>query len=430
MTKEFYSDNIGTLFNGDSMEVLKSLESNSVDCVVTSPPYFGLRDYGTAKWEGGEPLYYCNDCNITLPISKLERGCPKCGETMIPIECNHQYAKGGRNPETAGKQLTNSGTLFSQYEHVCKKCGAKRVDNQIGLEETPELYVERMVELLRECKRVLKDNGTLWLNIGDSYYTKPAGNKTWNRNVGANKNYENGHIHQVIERKLDNLKQKDLIGIPWMLAFAMRADGWYLRNDIIWAKPNPMPESVTDRLTKSHEHIFLFTKSRNYFFDNLSIAEPCVTNENRPFGAVREREFGYDSKHLKARKALYNDDGIRGYVTKDGDNGLSEQRHGQRISVKLNANGIPFRNKRDVWFISPKPYKGSHFATFPKDLIEPCIKAGCPENGIVLDPFFGAGTTGVVAESLNRMWIGIELNEEYCKMAVERILKERNNNGN
>lgn len=378
----YYKDDFGKFYCGDSREIIKTLPDNSVNCVVTSPPYFGLRDYGTAKWEGGSN------------------------------NCTHEYQKGGRK-ESSKKQKTNDGTQFSQYEHECKKCGAIRVDSQMGLEQTPNEYVNSMVELFRDIKRVLRDDGTVWLNIGDSY-SGSGGAGSWSKD-------RNGQINNA-NRKVEGLKPKDLIGIPWMLAFALRNDGWYLRNDIIWAKPNPMPESVRDRLTKSHEHIFLLSKNKNYYFDNMAIAEPAVWTSKR----------------------IENSD--RGYAKKEDGTGLHPQHHGNRMSGKVigqtqdghkgpfSANGkvranlkkgIPVRNKRDVWFITLKAFKGAHFATFPKDLIEPCVLAGCPEGGIVLDPFFGAGTTGLVAENLNRNWIGIELNDDYCKMAIERIKNAR-----
>lgn len=345
MQTNFYKDNFGTLYNGDSNTILNSLEHGSVDCIVTSPPYWGLRNYG--------------------------------------------------------------------------------VDGQLGNEPTFKEYIAKLADLFCDAGEILKDSGTMWINLGDTYYSK-------NKGAGGHSKKQDSNKGSWYKLTVDGheLPTKSLSLIPSRFAIEMQDRGWILRNDIIWAKPNPMPESVTDRLTKSYEHIFLFAKLNNYYFDSISIAEPSVTNEDRPFGAVREREFGYDSKHLKARLLNINNDGIRGNVTKNGETGLSPQRHGQRVSIKVDKDGNPIRNKRDVWFITPKPYKGSHFATFPKDLIEPCIKAGCPENGIVLDPFFGSGTTGVVAESLNRKWIGIELNKDYCEMAIERILGERNGNQN
>jgi DNA modification methylase len=327
----------------------------SINCCVTSPPYYGLRDYGTANWIGGN-------------------------ET-----CKHEYQMGGRNPETSGKQLTNGGTNFSQYKNVCPDCGAIRIDDQIGLEDTPEIYVQKLVEIFREVKRVLKADGTLWLNLGDSYAgSGKGGQSSEKRSINWQPKYGN-------KGQCYGLKPKDLIGIPWMVAFALRADGWYLRQDIIWHKPNPMPESVTDRCTKSHEYIFLMSKSSKYCYDAEAIKEPTVTNDD----SCRNRDI----------TKLNNTPGrtrMGGLVTNDYEN----------------------RNKRSVWTVTTKPYKESHFATFPEELIVDCIKAGCPENGIILDPFMGAGTTGLVARKLNRNYIGFELNPKYIEIANRRIAHE------
>jgi DNA modification methylase len=264
---------------GDVRTSLKNLADGSVQCVVTSPPYWGLRDYGR--------------------------------------------------------------------------------DDQIGLEATPELYVSALVSVFNDVRRVLRDDGTLWLNLGDSY----AGNNSRASNNGR-AGYGNAR-EGVFERIGDGLKTKDLVGIPWRVAFALQADGWYLRQDIIWHKPNPLPESVKDRCTKAHEYIFLLSKSPRYYFDYEAIKEPTV-------------------------------------------------------------NSLDKRNRRDVWTVPVKPFKGAHFATFPTSLITPCILAGCPEGGVVLDPFFGAGTTGLVAQKNNRKWIGCELNADYARIAENRIINDQN----
>lgn len=295
------------IIHGDVLEVLKTLEPESVNTCVTSPPYFGLRDYGK--------------------------------------------------------------------------------EGQIGLEETPELFVGKLVEVFREVRRVLRDDGTLWLNLGDSY----NGNKQGNTETNKNKTRVTDSFKKTLWKEL---KQKDLIGIPWRVAFALQADGWYLRQDIIWHKPNPMPESVTDRCTKAHEYIFLLTKSKDYYFDNEAIKEPCV---NTPEQQVAKR-------NKRPHKG-------------QSDNGMRETTGGfDKISKTYEG-----RNKRSVWTVTTKPYKGAHFATFPTDLIEPCVLAGAPKGGIVLDPFFGSGTTGAVAAKHGRHYIGIELNEEYIKLAQERL---------
>ena len=294
---------IDTIIQGDALTRLKELPSESVDCCITSPPYFGLRDYG--------------------------------------------------------------------------------VEGQIGLEESPEAYVSKLVEVFREVRRVLKKEGTLWLNIGDSYASNWPCNR---RNVIGTGSLPNGKREARPPRMGDGLKDKDLIGIPWMVAFALRADGWYLRSDIIWHKPNCMPESCRDRPTKSHEYIFLLSKSQKYYYDSDSIKEPAITTENR------------------SGKGKY-----------DGDGSMKA-----RALTGSDPNPLG-RNKRTVWTVATKPFAEAHFATFPEKLIEPCIKAGCPEGGICLDPFFGAGTTGLVAKKLGRCFIGIELNPEYCEIARKRI---------
>ena len=268
------------IMTGDCLEAMRSMAGNSVDCCVTSPPYWGLRDYG--------------------------------------------------------------------------------VEGQLGLESTPEEYVARMVEVFREVRRVLKPQGTLWLNLGDCYG-----------------------------------KGKQLVGIPWRVAFALQADGWYLRQDIIWHKPNPMPESVRDRCTKAHEYIFLLAKSEKYFFDSGSIRETATSEKGK---GVTGR-----GKNASARAV--------------GCNGRQPQ---QDHSGWMGGDGKT-RNRRSVWTVTPKPFNGAHFATFPTDLIEPCILAGCPQNGVVLDPFFGTGTAGLVAQKHARKWLGIELNPDYVTIAQNRL---------
>ena len=294
---------------GDVREQLKQLPDQSVNCVVTSPPYWGLRDYGN--------------------------------------------------------------------------------DGQIGLEQEPEDFINELVSVFREVKRVLRDDGTLWLNIGDSYSGSGKGTAG---NLGKK------HNERHLEHKTGGLipsgtKPKDLVGIPWMLAFALRADSWYLRQDIIWHKPNPMPESVRDRCTKAHEYIFLLSKSPKYYFDNEAMQEPSAQlgKTNIRFGGNKYGDSD-DPKHATKSGNTYVDSGKR--------------------------------NKRSVWTVTTRPFKGAHFATFPPALIEPCILAGCPEGGTVLDPFFGAGTTGLVAQRHNRKWIGCELNPEYAAIAQARIESE------
>ena len=302
------------IIKGDVIKELKKLDEESVDCMITSPPYFGLRDYGQ--------------------------------------------------------------------------------EGQIGIEKTPEKYVEKMVEVFREIKRVLKKEGTAWLNLGDTYSAQRWSGKGEGQAMNKKKD---GH-RDINPPKNSGLPDKNLIGIPWRVALALQADGWYLRQDIIWHKPNPMPESVTDRCTKAHEYVFLLTKSQKYYYDNQAVKEP-------------QTESGIN-------RAKYSRSGNKkniqdGYVNCINPNTDEETRRKER-----EGNG---RNKRSVWTVNTKPFKEAHFAVFPEALIEPMVLAGCPEKGVVLDPFFGAGTTGVVAKKFGRKYIGIELNEEYCKIAEDRL---------
>ena len=371
---------INKIYCGDSLEVLKTFESESIDTIITSPPYWGLRDYG--------------------------------------------------------------------------------VEGQLGLEKTPEEYVAKLVEIFREVKRVLKKEGNCWLNLGDTYSAA-----RWSSGVGQpmNKMKDTHRAGEYTENRQSNLPDKNLVGIPWRVAFALQADGWYLRQDIIWAKPNPMPESVTDRFTKSHEYIFLLTKNAKYYFDSAAIAEPAIRAGDIPKGGALYREK-IDKKMMVFRNA---------------DKPVAET-----------------RNKRSVWTITTKPYKEAHFATFPADLILPMVKAGCPEfvckkcgktkkriyqtnnpkgitgrngkpmvnkgivdtyngkqriepghnstvyssakfigytkcncnvgfvSGIVLDPFMGSGTTAYVARSLGRNYVGIELNKSYIALANKRLAQQ------
>ena len=302
---------------GDVREQLKQLADQSVNCVVTSPPYWGLRDYGN--------------------------------------------------------------------------------DGQIGLEQTPEQYIEQMVLVFREVWRVLKNDGTLWLNLGDSYASFRDGKATPDTTRGDSKGtlVPKGSAANRMANSFagSSIKHKDLVGIPWRVAFSLQQDGWYLRQDIIWHKPNPMPESVMDRCTKAHEYIFLLTKSSKYYFDNEAIKEPSA-------------QLGKTNIRFGGNKYGDNDDPK--HATKSGNTYVDSGK----------------RNKRSVWTVTTRPFKGAHFATFPPQLIEPCILAGCPEGGTVLDPFFGAGTTGLVAQRHNRKWIGCELNPEYAAIAQARIEAE------
>lgn len=266
-------------------------------------------------------------------------------------------------------------------------------DGQIGLEDTPEEYIANLVGVFSYVKDLLNDDGVLWVNIGDSYYNyRPGKGQALSKQTVSNTNQDLPQLCARRGNKLQGLKEKDLIGIPWMLAFALRGDGWHLRQDIIWHKPNPMPESVQDRCTKSHEYIFLLSKRPSYYFDNDAIKEKSE----------------YYGKDARSDKGNIRYDGKR----TESDNDLS----GQQSFVTINE----MKNKRSVWTVPTKPYSGAHFAVFPAELIEPCILAGSKCGDTVLDPFFGSGTTGEVCQNLGRKWIGCELNQDYEQLQKQR----------
>jgi DNA modification methylase len=304
------------IHTGDCREILKTLPTESVHCVVTSPPYFGLRSY-----------------------------------------------------------------LPDGHPHKAR---------EIGLEETPEAFVANLVEVFREVRRVLRGDGVCWINLGDSYNgSSGTGGATAKQSTNA------GSFHNGATKNVPGLKPKDIIGIPWRVAFALQADGWYLRQDIIWSKPNPMPESVTDRCTKSHEYVFLLSKSARYWYDAEAVKEKSVDPEG---SANRyKNSFWENGKH---QTGGYSANGAK------HTSGMKE----------FNGN----RNRRSVWTVATQPYSEAHFATFPAKLIETMILAGCPVGGTVLDPFFGSGTVGQVCEALGRNWIGIDLNDGYSALQQKR----------
>lgn len=318
------------ILNVDCIEGLQGLESNSIDCCVSSPPYWSLRDYG--------------------------------------------------------------------------------VENQLGLEDTPEEFIQSMARVFDEVQRVLKPEGTLWLNIGDTYWNgkgrsgsdanleRKTINKAASKIGGKGKLLPKDRSHPIIKRK-------ETVGTPWMLAFELRRRGWYIRQDIIWNKTNPMPESVKDRCTKSHEYIFLLTKSQRYYYDAYAIATP------------------YKEKTLTTHGCGVNLSGDRSGLVKSENWHKTVPERKPKVWNSPSANGEGKANKKSVWEVATKPFKEAHFATFPEKLIVDCIKAGCPAGGIVLDPFMGAGTTALVARKLNRHYIGFELNPEYVAIAETRLKK-------
>jgi DNA modification methylase len=374
------------LILGDILNAIKQIDSESVQCVVTSPPYYGLRDYGTAKWEGGD------------------------------LKCKHNPQKPDGGDRFDRSLPLGRGGI---YKETCK-CGAIRIDSQIGLEQTPEEYITKLVEVFREVRRVLRSDGTLWLNLGDSYAgssmnggpqeTRCSGGKKALRQIQK----ENSKIKVGVTV---GYKPKDLIGIPWRVAFALRADGWWLRQDIIWAKPNPMPESVKDRCTKSHEYIFLLSKSARYYFDADAIMEPVTGGTHARVSQNVAKQIGSyrangGKKTNGTMKAV-----IRTPKQQPAGSGIKNN------DSFNNALALPVetRNSRSVWTITTIGYPGAHFATFPPDIPTRCIKAGSKPGDIVLDPFCGSGTTGFVATELGRNFIGIDLNPKYVKMAQNRI---------
>jgi site-specific DNA-methyltransferase (adenine-specific) len=410
------------ILQGNCLERLRELPDESVQCCVTSPPYWGLRDYGTGQWEGG-------DAGCDHRANGERRQLPH-GDGR-PVETD-SYAQ-------TRTLLAGVGATFKD---VCGKCGATRIDQQLGLEKTPEEYIAKMVEVFREVRRVLRDDATLWLNVGDSY---AAGG---GKQVVQTKNASHGL--DGMRHKTPGFKPKDLVGIPWMLAFALRADGWHLRQDIIWAKPNPMPESVTDRCTKSHEYIFLLSKSAKYYFDHEAIKEPSVTcDPRRPYtsqgawdmdGRPEDQQHGGEPRSFKGSKfnqgktaehqlgrasAKPRTAGNKSHKLVTEYEGSDSEEHRTAAGLMKIAD-VPWetRNKRDVWTVATQPYKEAHFATFPPKLIEPCILAGSKPGGIVLDPFAGSGTTGVVALRHKRDFIGIELNPDYITLINKRLLAE------
>jgi len=314
-----YEDKLNDIkiYQGDCLETLKQIPDGTVNCCVTSPPYFNLRDY--------------------------------------------------------------------------------HVEGQIGQEKTPQEYINKLSDLFEEVRRVLTDDGTLWLNLGDSYARQggPCPEQSMRRKQGDKADFvHRGQAGGKSQKLPPGIKSKDLIGIPWSVAFALRNNGWYLRSEIIWEKPDCMPESVRDRPTRAHENIFLLSKSEKYFYDFDAVLEPYTEPLQR---------WGGDRMVPKTKSTWNEATGQEAYRDRD---------------VRPNPNG---KNKRSVWKVSAKPFEGAHFATFPIKLIEPCILAGCPKGGVVLDPFLGSGTTLLVAMNLGRKGIGIELNDDYVKIAIDRI---------
>ena len=475
-----------TLWHGDALDVLAELADGSVDCVISSPPYWGLRDYGTGAWEGGNP------------------------------ECEHSV--GGQVQDNKAPGAIVTGQRPGVDASTCRKCGATRTDQQLGLEPTPDLYIENMVAVFREVWRVLADHGTCWVNMGDSYAGGNQGGtynpETWKGLPDPPAGWTKRQQRTTLDMKAAGLKPKDLVGVPWKLAFALQADGWYLRAEIIWAKPNPMPESVTDRPTKSHEQVFLLTKRPRYFYDAEAVREP---HGGKPSGNVTPTwvpTSGTPVKHSipwapgsepdpdvltigdLPPEAPRGADGRRVTTRTTGpDSHDNYQKFGHEEGRERWPNGG--RNLRSVWEIATQPFVGAHFATFPEALVRRCLLAGCPEwvcatcgkprerivervgfpepepqgadleplrvtnndadrrrvlsgqrhaafkaenpdrdmgwsdcghgnyrPGHVLDPFMGSGTVAKVARDHGRHSIGIDLNADYLELAADRTKQQ------
>jgi DNA modification methylase len=463
------------ILHGNCIDKIKELDDNSIDCVVSSPPYFGLRDYGTAQWKGGNP------------------------------NCSHAYGRNTRGG-LSDFQKNNKGSFGDEAVksgECCKLCGAKRIDEQFGLEKTYQDYLANTVKVFETFKPKLKDTATIWWNVGDSYSSGKR-TSTTNQSLRGNKNY--GVTRTPVQ---NGIKEKDLLMIPNRVAIALQDAGWYIRSEIIWYKPNPMPESVRDRPTSAHEKIWLITKSKKYYYDADAIREPLAASSlnrlnqdiknqkgsTRGNGGMKSNgnmkavfgKYQTDENEKKHRQGMSKTRGskivqtrpklpsqkefvnyLRNKTTiidlventnikkttiehwfrndelgfafpsvedwnkiRDLINDWSEEFNNidygltyietHLDEIKNNPIG---RNKRNVWTVTTKPFKDAHFATFPKDLIEPCIKAGCPEGGLVLDPFGGSGTTGIVAAQNNRNAVLIELNQKYIDIAKKRIDKE------
>lgn len=379
------------ILQGDVREVLRALPDESVDCCITSPPYWGLRDYGTGTCAGGDPA------------------------------CDHRAAggrgAGDRDGKHPGGAIRAASPARGADPRRCSCCGAVKADQQIGMEPTLGEHIAVMVSVLDEVRRVLRKDGTLWLNYGDCYATSPNGRKA------ADTKAAGGDDRTFRDKPFSTiggvLKAKDLCMAPNRLAIALQEAGWWVRSEIIWHKPNPMPESTKDRPTSAHEKLWLLTKSARYYYDADAIREaeavPGWDDGSRVFGGVNKH--GANAQHgsrTTGRRAGPRKRGVPPYHAQYASSDQS--------NLDTVGRGAG-RNARNVWTIAPRPFKGAHFATFPPQLVEPCVKAGCPMGGVVLDPFGGAGTVGLVAEQWGRDSLLIELNEGYCEMAADRIRK-------
>ncbi len=419
--------NTWRILHGDVRERLADLPDGSVQCVVTSPPYWGLRDYGV------EPSVWGGD-----------QGCEhEWGDLVAVHATNHtdkrrwNHARSGRGEDQPVEKLPGWKRQIVPQGQFCQRCGAW--SGALGLEPTPELYVEHLVEVFACVWRVLRGDGVLWLNLGDCYATGagkvgecPGGGaqgERWKGYKGDRGGHEGKHAYRMGPQTQPNrlpipgLKSKDLVGVPWMVAFALRADGWYLRSDVVWAKPNPMPESVTDRPTRAHESIFLLTKNARYYYDADAIRETYSASTLRQF------EDWYNGHATKdyAGAGVQNPSDVKARIIRRARD--KQRGHGRRHAgfndrwdgMSKTEQTMHGANCRTVWTIATQPYPEAHFATFPELIPQRCILAGSRQGDTVLDPFTGSGTSGAVAIGLGRNFVGVELNAAYVELARRRI---------
>jgi DNA modification methylase len=382
MLTPYFHDDAVTLYAGDALDVLSGLPNGSVHCVVTSPPYWGLRDYGTGRWIGGNP------------------------------ECQHIAAVGGRS-------------AAYRAPAGCRRCGARREDRQYGLEPTPQAYGDRLRVVFGELRRVVVDTGTVWLNLGDSYAADPPGRtgdpmraSTLSGKTAAAPLRESVRVAGVPRTRA--LPRKNLLGMPWRVALALQRDGWILRNAVVWHKPNAMPESVRDRLSNRYELLFLLVKQQKYYFDLDPIREPLARpealDENIVIGGANKgRHAGVDATARRRGNTVYGKYTATAQYTKPPGAAM------RPTGTKHNVGHPRGKNPGDVWSISTRPLREAHFAAYPVDIPLRCIAAGCPPDGVVLDPFSGAATTGLAARQLGRTYIGIDLNAEFHDIGLRRL---------
>ncbi|HVK26237.1 MAG TPA: site-specific DNA-methyltransferase [Actinokineospora sp.] len=389
----FWDAEAVTLYSGDATDVLSGLPDSSVDCVVTSPPYYGLRDYGTGRWVGGDPA-----CRHTAQLRALS---------------------------TSSASTDASTDPSAESSPRCGRCSAVREDRQHGLEATPEDYIERMRGVFAQLHRILVADGTVWLNLGDSFSAEPPGRT---RDPMANSTLHGAAAAATLRDSVRDagvdrtaaLPRKNLLGMPWRTAFALQADGWIIRNAIVWHKPNAMPESVADRLSARYEILFLLVKQRKYYFDldaiRVPLARPDAVGQNIVVGGVNKgRHAGIGATARRRGNTT------PGKYSANPDGSVWRGAALAPTGTQHDARHPQGKNPGDVWSISTRPLREAHFAAFPVDIPLRCIAAGCPPEGIVLDPFSGAATTGLAARQLGRAYVGIDLNPEFHAIGLRRL---------